>query len=72
VGREPDGSVAPAWRELFVDISGYANLGVAPRPRGGVCRASSSKIVNIALGGGVAPLIPASVLERCFPERVAP
>ncbi len=67
VERGPDGRFTPAWRELFVDISGYANLGVAPRPRGGVTRASSSRIVNIALGGGVAPLIPASVVESLFP-----
>lgn len=57
-----------AWRDVFVDISAYANLGVDPRPRGGVCRASGSKIVNIALGGGVAPLIQSSILEKLFPS----
>jgi hypothetical protein len=52
----------PEWHEVFVDINAYACLGVDVRPRGGVCRASSSKIVNIAGGGGVAPLVTRSVL----------
>jgi len=54
---------APEWHDVFVDINAYACLGVDARPRGGVCRASSSKIVNIAGGGGVAPLVTRSVLE---------
>jgi hypothetical protein len=58
-----DAGARPAWREMFVDINAYANLGVLPVPRGGVCRASGSRIVNIAGGGGVAPLVQASVLE---------
>jgi hypothetical protein len=67
VERSPSGHFEPQWRDLFVDISGYANLGVSPQPRGGVTRASSSRIVNIALGGGVAPLIPSSVIASLFP-----
>ena len=58
---EPDG---PIWRDLFVDLNAYANLGVSPRPRGGVARASSFKVVNIAGGGGLAPLIPRSIYQE--------
>ncbi len=46
-------------RDVFVDVSAYTNLGVAPSPRGGVCRASGSPIVNIQSGGGVVPLLSA-------------
>jgi hypothetical protein len=60
-----DGGV-PVWRELYVDLNAYANLGVAPRPRGGVCRASGSRIVNIAGGGGLAPFVQQSVLDELF------
>jgi hypothetical protein len=42
---------------MFVDFSAYASLGMHPPPWGGVCRASSSSIVNIVGGGGVAPLL---------------
>jgi hypothetical protein len=51
------------WRELYVDISAYTNVGEAPRPTGGVCRASGSRIVNILGGGGLTPLIPRSVVD---------
>ena len=47
--------------EVFIDISSFTNLGgaieAAAAPRGGVCRASSSAIVNIQSGGGVVPLL---------------
>jgi hypothetical protein len=58
---------AARWRDLYVDISAYANLGEgAPRPRGGACRASGSRIVNILGGGGLTPLVPADVVtELC-------
>lgn len=46
-------------RDVFVDVSAYTNLGVGPAPRGGVCRASGSPIVNIQSGGGVVPLLSA-------------
>jgi hypothetical protein len=62
VGRDPAGRAVAEWHDVFVDVNAYACLGVEARPRGGVCRASSSKIVNIAGGGGVAPLVTRSVL----------
>ena len=61
VTRVTAGRPQGAWHEVFVDVNAYACLGVAARPRGGVCRASSSKIVNIAGGGGVAPLVTSSL-----------
>ncbi len=63
VVRDAAGTPVPAWHEVFVDVNAYACLGVAARPRGGVSRASSSKIVNIAGGGGVVPLVKTTVLE---------
>lgn len=57
---EPDG---PAWRELYVDINAFTNLGVSAHPRGGVARASGHKVVNIAGGGGLAPLLPRSIYD---------
>jgi hypothetical protein len=60
--RDPHGRPVASWHEVFADVNAYACLGVDERPRGGVCRASSSKIVNIAGGGGVTPLILESVL----------
>lgn len=50
--------------DVFVDVSAYTNLGVEPAPRGGVCRASSSPIVNIQSGGGVVPLLSAEAVAR--------
>ncbi len=61
----------PTWREVFVDVNAYANLGVATRPRGGVCRASGSKIVNILGGGGLAPFCDSSILDDLLPEAHA-
>jgi hypothetical protein len=61
--RDAAGAPIAEWHDVFVDVNAYACLGVEARPRGGVCRASSSKIVNIAGGGGVAPLVTASVLK---------
>ena len=51
-------------RSVFVDVSAYTNLGVEPAPRGGVCRASGSPIVNIQSGGGVVPLLSAEAAAR--------
>lgn len=49
----------------FVDVSAYANLGAdGAAPSGGVCRASSSAIVNIQSGGGVVPLLSAEAADR--------
>ena len=51
----------------FVDVSAYTNLGVSgASPSGGVCRASSSAIVNIQSGGGVVPLLSAEAADRLF------
>jgi hypothetical protein len=65
--RDAAGAVVPRWRDLFVDISAYANLGVSPLPAGGACRASGSRIVNILGGGGLTPLLSTSVLAELFP-----
>ncbi|MBI4510519.1 MAG: hypothetical protein HY698_12875 [Deltaproteobacteria bacterium] len=65
--RDSGGGVVPGWQELFVDVSAYANQGVDVYPRGGVCRASGSKIVNILGGGGLTPLISTAVLEALLP-----
>ena len=55
----------PVEAEVFVDYSSFASVGVRPEPAwGGVVRASASRIVNIQGGGGVLPLIEASVWER--------
>src|SRR5262249_21436448 len=51
--RDGDGVATPSWHDVFVDVNAYACLGGEARPRGGVSRASSSKIVNILGGGGV-------------------
>ncbi len=60
----PGGRVAARWRDLYVDISAYTNLGDAPRQRGGACRASGSRIVNILGGGGLTPLLPADLVDE--------
>ena len=60
---------ADGAREIpaFVDVSAYTNLGVSgATPGGGVCRASSSAIVNIQSGGGVVPLLSAEAADRLF------
>lgn len=51
--------------ELYVDYSAYASVGLSPEPAwGGVCRGSSSLIVNIVGGGGVVPLLTRAVADR--------
>ena len=55
-------SVARRLKELFVPIHEVAYM--ADEPRGGVARASSFKVVNIAGGGGLAPLIPRSIYQE--------
>ena len=53
----------PSWQPFFTDFSVYASLGVdapeggGPTAWGGVVRASTSAVVNIASGGGVAPVL---------------
>jgi hypothetical protein len=60
---EPTG---PAWRDLYVDFSAYASLGIDPPGWGGVCRFSPGRIVNILGGGGVAPLLREEVAAELF------
>ncbi len=60
---EPSG---PAWRDVYVDFSAYASLGIEPPGWGGVCRFSSGRIVNILGGGGVAPLLREDVAADLF------
>jgi hypothetical protein len=67
IERSETGRPRARWRELLVDLSAYTSLGVEPRPRGGVCRASSSPIVNILAGGGLAPLISSAAIDALFP-----
>jgi hypothetical protein len=51
--------------DLYVDYSAYASVGLARQPAwGGVCRGSSSEIVNIVGGGGVLPLITTEVAQK--------
>jgi hypothetical protein len=50
---------------LHVDYSAYASVGLAKQPAwGGVCRGSTSEIVNIVGGGGVLPLITTEVAQK--------
>jgi hypothetical protein len=50
---------------LHVDYSAYASVGLAKQPAwGGVCRGSTSEIVNIVGGGGVLPLITTEVAHK--------
>ena len=55
----PDG---PEWASWYVDVSAFTNLGVEPRPTGGVLRGSKSRIVNIVTGGGLVPAIRSDVM----------
>jgi len=49
---------------LHVDYSAYASVGLDRQPAwGGVCRGSTSEIVNIVGGGGVLPLITTEVAQ---------
>ncbi|QRN93981.1 hypothetical protein JRI60_33150 [Archangium violaceum] len=50
---------------LHVDYSAYASVGLTKQPAwGGVCRGSTSEIVNIVGGGGVLPLITTEVAQK--------
>lgn len=55
----PDGS---SRADLYRDLSTYCGLGPS-RPDGSVVRAAASPIVNILGGGGLAPVLPADVVE---------
>jgi hypothetical protein len=67
VERDASGRPRARWRELYVDLSLYSNLGVGVRPTGGACRASAGPIVNILSGGALVPLAPASLLDELLP-----
>lgn len=55
------GTDSPAWEDVYVDISTYTASGSRDVPGGGVARFARSGIVNIAGGGGVAPLVHGEV-----------
>lgn len=55
------GADGPTWQDVFVDASTYTGSGTIDVPGGGVARFAPSGIVNIAGGGGVAPLVHAEV-----------
>jgi|SRR5579883_1622404 len=57
------------WKDLYVDLSVYTNLGVDVHPRGGVCRAAPGRVVNLLGGGGLAPLIREDALEQLAQGR---
>lgn len=50
----------PSWQPFFTDFSVYACVGQPDPGWGGVVRASTSAVVNIASGGGVAPVLNAA------------
>jgi hypothetical protein len=60
------GAGGPRWQHLVADLSMYANHGVDTPMSGGAVRVSASRIVNIATGGGMAPLVRASVAGELF------
>lgn len=51
-------------QQLYVDFSAYASVGLRRSPEwGGVCRGSTSQIVNIVGGGSVLPLLTTEVAD---------
>lgn len=63
--RRPATRVAPdgvTRGDLYRDVSTYCGLGPS-RPSGSVVRAAASPIVNILGGGGLAPVVPADVID---------
>jgi hypothetical protein len=59
--------------ELFVDFSAYASVNLGGQPAwGAVCRGSPSRIVNIAGGGAVLPLVRQKVWESLSNALAAP
>src|SRR5512142_747968 len=63
--RRPATRITPEGEtrgELYRDLSTYCGLGPS-RPSGSVVRAAASPIVNILGGGGLAPVVPADVME---------
>jgi hypothetical protein len=64
----------PSWQRFFTDFSVFASVGQAQPRWGGVVRASSSAVVNIASGGGVAPVLRAGAAAELIAaaERFRP
>jgi len=63
--RRPATRIAPEGTtrgDLYRDLSTYCGLGPS-RPDGSVVRAAASPVVNILGGGGLAPVVPADVLD---------
>ncbi|MFV8751315.1 hypothetical protein ACNOYE_12290 [Nannocystaceae bacterium ST9] len=57
--------------DLYVDFSGFASVGLAePAAWTGVCRGSTSPVVNLHSGGGLLPLLTAEV-ARDLAEALA-
>jgi hypothetical protein len=52
--------------KLFVDYSAYASVGIEAPSWSGVCRGSPTRIVNIAGGGGILPLITSEVADALW------
>ena len=52
----------PVWEDLVTDVSAFCGHGGGFAPSGLTARASGSLVVNIVMGGGMAPIIPADVL----------
>jgi hypothetical protein len=51
---------------LHLDVSTYASLIEGVPAGGSVCRGAPGRVVNIAAGGGVAPLYPEDVLQEAL------
>jgi len=64
----------PRWQRFFTDLSVFASVGQAQPRWGGVVRASNSAVVNIASGGGVAPVLRAGAAAPLLAaaEKVRP
>lgn len=60
--RVADGT--PAWGDLVTDVSAFSAHGGTFAPSGLTARASAGLIVNIVMGGGMAPILPAPVLRK--------
>jgi hypothetical protein len=52
---------------MYRDVSTYTGLSERS-PDGSVVRAATSPVVNILGGGGLAPVVPADVLEALAPS----
>ena len=62
----PGEPVRAARGPLHLDVSTYTSLIEGVPSGGSVCRGAPGRVVNIAGGGGVAPLYPEDVLEEAL------